>query len=100
MKCCKDCDWMLHCLCLLEAFVIVVTYLVNFFLIYTFADKTSIDVCIASYWLQLFMHKFRDGLAFSLKMEAIFLLLNVILCTHLSDFNFTESSVILQNLIY
>ena len=40
----------------------------EFFLFYNFyADKTSIEVCICSYWLQLF-----DGLALSLKMEAIF----------------------------
>ena len=38
-----------------------------------YADKTSIEVCICSHWLQFFMHKFRDGLARSLKMEAIFL---------------------------
>ena len=38
-----------------------------------YADKTSIEVCICSYWLQIFMHKFRDGLARSLKMEANFL---------------------------
>ena len=31
------------------------------------ADKTSIGVCMCSYWLQLFMHKFRDRLAYTLK---------------------------------
>ena len=33
----------------------------------------ALEVCIFSYWLQLFKHKYRDGLACSLKMEAIFL---------------------------
>ena len=42
-----------------------------------YADKSSIEVCICSYnyWLLLFMNKFRDGLALSLKIEAIFLVI-------------------------
>ena len=34
--------------------------------------KTCIELYISSYWLQLFIHKFRDGLVRSLKMETIF----------------------------
>ena len=74
MKCHNDSDWMPYHECLLVvAFVKIVSCLANsIFCTYTYADKTSIEVCISSYWLQLFMHKFRDGLARSLTVEAIF----------------------------
>ena len=46
-----------------------------FVVIMTYADKTSIEICICSYWLQLFMNKFGEGLALSLsiKTEVTFL---------------------------
>ena len=52
-------------------------------------DKTSIEVCISLYWLQLFMHEFRDGLTLSLKMEAIFLVIMIIniICIY-NEYNF------------
>ena len=40
-----------------------------FLYLQTYADKTSIEVCICPSWLQLF----RNWLGYSLKMEAIFL---------------------------
>ena len=63
----NDGDWMPYRGCLLVAALVKMVFS------YTYADKTSIEVCISSYWLQLFMHKFRDGLIHSLKTEAIFL---------------------------
>ena len=34
-----------------------------------YADKTFTEVCICSYWLQLFMHEVSDGLAHPLEMK-------------------------------
>ena len=52
---------------LVAAFVKIVSCSVNsnFFCSYTYGDKTSIEVCISLYWLQLLMCKFRDGLSLS-----------------------------------
>ena len=55
------------------AFVKMVSCYANSIFVLIYADKTSIEVCISSYWLQIFMHKFKDGLTHSLKMEAIFI---------------------------
>ena len=57
----NDGDWMPYRGCLLvAAFVKIVSCLANsIFCGYTYADKTYIEVFISSYWLQLFMHKFR-----------------------------------------
>ena len=66
MKHLNDGDWMPYCGCLLLAAFVKIE-----------SCKTSIELCISSYWLQLFMHKFRDGLSLPLKMEAIF---QVLLC--------------------
>ena len=42
---------------------------------------------ISSYWLQLFMHKFRDGLALSLEIEAIFHVIIFIILFNLDKFS-------------
>ena len=39
----------------------------------SYADKTSLEICVCPYWLQLFVHKLRNGLVPSLKVEDIFL---------------------------
>ena len=61
---------------LVAVFVKILSCLVNnIFCTYTYPDQISIEFCIPSYWLQLFMYKFRDGLTRFLKMEAIFLVI-------------------------
>ena len=69
MKRHNDGDWMPYRGCFVSSSIVkIVSCLANsIFCSYTYADKTSIEVCIPSYWLQLFMHKFIDGLALSQK---------------------------------
>ena len=73
MKHHNDGHWMPYCGCLLVAvFVKIVSCLVNsIFCSYTYADETSIEALYLFTWLQLFMHKFRDGLAL-LKWKPLF----------------------------
>ena len=92
MKCHNDGNWMSYRGCLLVAAIVkIVSCLANsIFCTYTYADKTSIEVCIPSYWLQLFMHTFRDGLARSLKMEAIFVVIKDMMQSQSTEFSMVE----------
>ena len=69
----------------MAGFVKMVSCLENIiFCFYTYADKTSIEVHISSYWLLLFMHNFRDGLTLSFSQNGC----------HFSNVNTIETFIV------